>query len=400
MNFKVAYLNHTEKMSGGEIYLLNLLKFLDRNQFRPMVILPCSGSLEAYLRELDIPVRIISANQRAIHLSKHQKIGSILGQTKNLLSLVFTIGKIVRYLKREKVSLVHTNSIKANFYGSLAAKLAGKPVIWHLHDILTADFFPSFFSHLTTIWANFFDNVIICNSNATKKAFIECGGRSKKAIKIHNGIDMSKFNPHNHPGISFRKELGLGENIPLVGHIGRLAPWKGQHILIEAAARILVDLPKTNFVLVGEALFGDIDLNYRKSLQTLIAKLGLENKVRLVGFRDDIPDVIAALNIVVHSSVAPEPFGFVVAEAMAMGKPIVAARAGGISEIVQDGVMGLLFEPGNSSALAEAILTILKDREKAIIMGQAGRKRIERFFTAERNVRQVENTYSKLLDKK
>ena len=151
---------------------------------------------------------------------------------------------------------------------------------------------------------------------------------------------------------------------------------------------------------MGEALFGDIDLNYRKSLQTLIAKLGLKNKVRLVGFRKDIPNIIAALDIVVHSSVAPEPFGLVIAEAMAMGKPIVAARAGGIPEIVQDGIMGLLFEPGNSSALAEAILAILKDKERASVMGEAGRQRIERFFTAEGNAKQVENIYSRLLDRK
>ncbi len=400
MSFKIAYLDHTQEMSGGEIYLLNLLKFLDKDQFSPVVILPCSGSLEIYLKELGIPVSIISASQRAIQLGKHQGMGNILSEMKSILSLAFTIGKIVRYLKREKVSLVHTNSIKANFYGSLAAKLAGKPVIWQLHDILTADFFSSFFGRLLTIWANFFDNVIICNSNATKKAFIECGGRTNKAIKIHNGIDISRFNIKNHRRSAFKKELCLPKDAPLVGHIGRLAPWKGQHLFIEAASRILVDLPKTNFVLVGEALFGDIDLNYRKSLQTLIAKLGLKNKVRLVGFRKDIPNIIAALDIVVHSSVAPEPFGLVIAEAMAMGKPIVAARAGGIPEIVQDGIMGLLFEPGNSSALAEAILAILKDKERASVMGEAGRQRIERFFTAEGNAKQVENIYSRLLDRK
>lgn len=397
MVMKVAYLDHTIDMGGGEVYLLDLLKFLDRDRFSPIVILPCLGPLSAYLQELSVPVEVISTNQRVIRLGKHDGARGILRNAVGSAGLISIISGIGNYLRTEGVSLVHTNSIKANLYGSLAAKLASKPVIWHLHDILTADSFSPCFSRLLTAWASIFNDAVICNSIATREAFIACGGQPGKAVTIHNGIDLSKFDPTNYPSTDFREELGLPKDIPLIGHIGRLAPWKGQHILIKAATYILAAAPEAHFVLVGEAIFGNIDEDYRRSLETQIAKLGLSSKVRLVGFRQDIPRIIAALDVVAHSSVAPEPFGLVLAEAMAMGKPVVAAKGGGSTEVVKDSVTGFLVEPGNPTALAKAVLAVLKNKKRAVAIGRAGRRYVERFFTIERNLQQVEEVYSKVL---
>lgn len=395
---KVAYIDHTVVMSGGEVYLLNLLTYLDKDKFLPVMILPCWGPLAEKLQDLGIKVEVIAIDRRVTGLGRHKRSREIMAGGTAVFNLAASISRIARFLRAEGVSLVHTNSLKANLYGGLAGKLAGRPVVWHLHDILGEGFFPRAFCRSFAIFGSLFADAILCNSLATRKAFIGYGGRPEKALTIWNGIDVNRFDPCRHPSGSLREELGLPAHVPLIGHLGRLAPWKGQRYFVEAAARIRERIPEAHFLIVGEALFGDVDRAYREELEALIGKLGLSHCLKLVGFRDDIPSVIAALDLVVHSSVEPEGFGLVLAEAMAMRKPIVAVKVGGVPEVIQDGVTGLLVPPRDPSAIARAALTLLKDGEGAMRMGQAGRERALSLFTMEQNARAVERAYEGLLE--
>jgi glycosyltransferase involved in cell wall biosynthesis len=167
-----------------------------------------------------------------------------------------------------------------------------------------------------------------------------------------------------------RAALGLGDG-PVLGVFGRLAPWKGQHVLLDALAE-LADVPNLQALVVGDALFGEAD--YAKSLRRKAEALGLGGRVRFLGFRDDVPALMRLADIVVHTSVAPEPFGRVVVEGMLAGRPVVATRGGGVVEIVEDGVTGLLTEPGDARSLAAAVRGLLGDAARRQSIATRGQR--------------------------
>jgi glycosyltransferase involved in cell wall biosynthesis len=237
-----------------------------------------------------------------------------------------------------------------------------------LHDMLTADHFSSFNRWVATRWANWFADRIIVNSEATRIAFAESGGRIEQTGLVYNGIDVSPFElvspevTHN-----FRKKLGIGMNVPVLGVFSRLAQWKGQHVLIEA----LPDIPKAHVLLVGEALF-EGDASYKLMLEDTASRLGVRNRVHFLGFRDDVPALMKASDIVVHTSIAPEPFGRVIVEGMLAKRPVIATAAGGAQEIVDSGKTGFLVSPNAPAVLAKAINTLLNAPDRARQMAAAG----------------------------
>ncbi len=173
--------------------------------------------------------------------------------------------------------------------------------------------------------------------------------------------------------------------------MGRLVAWKGQHVLIEALARLAPDRPRLRALIVGDA--GSSDQGYAQELKDLARALGVEDRVILTGFRDDIASLLHGVDVLVHTSTLPEPFGRVIIEGMAAGAPVVGANAGAVPEIIQDGVNGLLTPPGDAWALAQAIARILDHPDDAQAMRQAARQAIETRFTTARYVSGVEHVY-------
>jgi glycosyltransferase involved in cell wall biosynthesis len=197
---------------------------------------------------------------------------------------------------------------------------------------------------------------------------------------VYNGFDPKIYQTCDEDIQKLRQQLGV-ENKFVVGHFSRLSPWKGQHILIEAIAKCP---PQVTAILVGDALFGEQD--YVKQLYQQIAQLGLENRVKFLGFRADIPQLMAACNLVTHTSTAPEPFGRVIVEAMLCGRPVIAAKAGGAMELVEHGVNGFLVTPGEPQELAQAINTCVQETEiTATIASQARNIASQRFDVANVN---------------
>ncbi|MEL6163275.1 MAG: glycosyltransferase, partial [Cyanobacteria bacterium J06628_3] len=210
-------------------------------------------------------------------------------------------------------------------------------------------------------------SLVIVNSEASKKAFIEAGGETDKVKIVYNGFDPQKYRSNETEIQQIRKELQLEDKF-IVGHFSRLAPWKGQHILIEALAKCP---PEVAVILVGDALFGEQD--YVKQLHQQIDALQLQNRVKFLGFRNDIPLLMSACNLVAHTSTSPEPFGRVIVEAMLSGTPVVAAAAGGAVELVESGTNGFLATPGNPQELTEIIETCLSDKQKTDNIAQTAR---------------------------
>jgi len=181
-----------------------------------------------------------------------------------------------------------------------------------------------------------------------------------------------------------------------VGMVGRIAPWKGQHVFVEAFARAFPAGPE-RAVVVGAPLFGAGEERYLEDVRDLGERLGLDGRLELTGFRDDVGAELAGLDVLVHASTLPEPFGQVVAEGMAAGLPVVAAAAGGPAELVESGVNGLLYPPGDVEALAGALRTLAADPALRARLGAAARERT-RELSPERAAASVLAVYRQVVE--
>jgi glycosyltransferase involved in cell wall biosynthesis len=228
-------------------------------------------------------------------------------------------------------------------------------------------------------------SVIIGNSKATVQSFEQAGGRPDKAIVIYNGISPQPFDEVDTLKLeALRLDLGL-QGKTLVGVFGRLASWKGQHVLLEALAM----LPDIHGLIVGEALFGEDA--YADSLRARSQRDDLRGRVHMLGFRRDIPALMKLVDIVVHTSTAPEPFGRVLVEGMLAGRPVIATAAGGAMEIIDDGVNGLLIALQNPKDLVRAIGRLQSDPAFATQLAEAGRKKAVEHFSVDAMVRSIDH---------
>jgi glycosyltransferase involved in cell wall biosynthesis len=264
-------------------------------------------------------------------------------------------------------------------------------LIWHLHDMLTADHFAPLMRLAATRLANLGAARVIANSHATAQAFAEAGGDRSKVRVVHNGIDPEPFDrvDETTTRAGLRRILDCG-TAPLLGVFGRLATWKGQHVLIEA----LQGLPDVHAVLVGGPLFGEGD--YDSWLHRMVSERGLTGRVHFLGFREDVPALMKGVDIVLHTSVTPEPFGRVIVEGMLAGKPVIATAAGGVLEILEPAVSGLVVPPGDAAALASAIRELLASPARAAALARRGCAEARRRFSLEAHVDAIDAVIAEL----
>ena len=240
---------------------------------------------------------------------------------------------------------------------------------------------------------NRFADRIVGNSAASLEAFVVSGGRRERTAVVFNGIDAPAIPAATMQETARRIRAGFGGGEKkIVGLFSRIAPWKGQHVLLEA----LAELPEMNAWFIGAPLFGD-EVRYQEKLIARAKSRGLLDRVRFLGFRDDIPDLLHAVDFVVHTSISPEPFGRVIVEGMLAGKPVIATRAGGACEIIQDGETGCLVSPGDSGALAATLRRLVEQPDEATRIGMAGKLSAIDRFSVEKMVRGIEREVSAVL---
>jgi glycosyltransferase involved in cell wall biosynthesis len=197
---------------------------------------------------------------------------------------------------------------------------------------------------------------------------------------VPSGVDLEKFRPDSASGAAVRSDLGLPQGVAVVACAGRLQPWKGQHVFLEAAAAVARELPEARFLIIGDALFGQ-DPGYPQQLRDGARRLGIAERTVFTGWREDMPAVYAASDVVVHSSVEPEPFGRVIVEAMACCRPVVVARSGGAAELFEEGVSGLGYASGDAGQLAGLVVRLCRDPELRERLGRAGGEAACRDYT-------------------
>lgn len=358
---RVVYLDHVAQLSGGELALARLLNALD--DVERHVILAEEGPLRAELERAGASVEVLPLHSGARELRRAR-----VGRRVPLASILYTLAHVLRLARRLRIlrpDLVHTNSLKAALYGGAAAKLAGIPVVWHIHDRIAPDYLPAPAIRLVRALAGWLPAMVICNSDATLDTI---GGHARRARRIWSGVSSPA------PSIPGEARRCLDGSM-VVGMVGRLAPWKGQDVFLRAFAAACRD-KDDRAVLVGSALFGEDD--YERSLHRLVDQLGIGDQVSFRGQCDDVMAQLRGFDILVHASVIPEPFGQVVVEGMAAGLPVVATH-GGPSEVVTDGIDGLLVPPGDTDALAIALGRLLLEPSLRARLAQRARATAERF---------------------
>jgi len=357
----VLFVDHAGVLGGAELYLLDVAR---RLRDRSHVVLFEPGPFADRLRSHDVSVEVCPAPAAFLNVQKTGGWASAVSFLPGLVRLSVQLARRAR-----PYDLLYANSQKAFFVAGLAGVLARRPVVWNLHDLLTADHFSGLTRRTATLWANAFADHVIVNSRATQSAFVQSGGRAGKTTVVYNGIDAAPFAPSGlPPARQTRDALDLPAG-PLVGIFSRLAPWKGQHVLLEA----LSQLPDVHGLLVGDTLFRG-DESYKTTLHRRAERLGVEDRIHVLGFRDNIAELMHAVDVVVHASTEPEPFGRVIVEGMLAGRPVVATRAGGAAEIVRHRQTGLLTPPGDADALVDALDWIVSNPERADRLAEAGRQ--------------------------
>lgn len=357
----VLFVSQTAEKGGAELFLVEVVKAGGGRWNGGF--LGGDGPAAADLRTAGLSPVVLAAGARLLGVKRAASLSKMPAM---LLDLVGIARRLA--VAAKPYDVLCANSQKALFVCAIAATIARKPLVWCLHDILTDPDFSRTNRRAAILFSRLFARAVVVNSQATGTAFVASGGAPGKVRLAYNGFDVEAWLARTDgDGARLREDVGLDRR-PIVGVFSRLSEWKGQHVLLEAMRR----RSDVQAVFVGAALFGEDA--YARRLQTLVDDYGLADRVRFLGFRSDVGSVMRSVDIVAHTSTAPEPFGRVVVEGMLSGKPVIAAGSGGVPEIIRDGETGLLVEPGDATALSDAIGRLVDDPDFAATLARAGQR--------------------------
>jgi len=386
--------NLDHSVGGSHYSLFYLLESLNKARFQPMVVFHRENRLIPMYQNAGLETRIFFyRNPLRLSASLRQKrwlarlLQLLLNGINILRMIVWPSLRCAYFLVVNRIDLVHlNNTIIRNHHWMLGALLVGVKCISHERGIN---------EHVTTISRLFAKSLasIICISVSVRDNLLRQGIGKGILTIIHNGLDPGKIIPKLQSD-EIRRRHRIPQDVPVVGIVGNLKDWKGQEVVVRAVRRLFDHWPGIRCLLVGDS---DVDPDYTAKLQRLTHELGLQENIVFTGYQSNVADYLNAMDIVVHASILPEPFGRVLLEGMVMRKPVVGSDGGAVPEIVQHGVTGYLFVPGDEQALADALQKLLADKSLAASMGEAGYQRAVNEFGIRKNVEKTEAIYEKLL---
>jgi glycosyltransferase involved in cell wall biosynthesis len=355
--------------------------------FSVVVVLPNSEGIAQAYAASDVTVRVVPfmplGAQRSIVYRLHY-----------LLSLPPTIWRLIKLIRQEGIDVVHVNEITF-FPALIAARLCGVPTVCHVRVILRKRF-PRARRILSRLIATFSDH-IITSSEATTVGLFNNPPDGRVTVSYDGGPDRAVLDPTRYDRDVLRDTFGFANTLT-VGLVSKLTPVKGHRYLLGAAALLKERHPDIpwRFVFVGGEV-GGFEA-YGAALRNETRELGLDDVVLFLGQRSDVPELMLSFDIVVHVPDHDDPFPGVVLEALAMERPVVATRSGGIPEQMEDGISGILIEKGCVEELAEAIAALAKDMERRQNMGREARRYVLDNFSPEQHFGDVECIYRKLAE--
>jgi glycosyltransferase involved in cell wall biosynthesis len=364
----VLHLIETSEPGGAETVLAYIASNLDTDRYRSIVCVLEDGWLTDHLSSLGIP--------------------HVMIENRWSYDPVFLF-KLLRLIRREKIDLIHSHEFMMTVYGSLSARLARIPHVGTIHGKV---YYPDRQRRVRMLRmaAGLCSRLIAVSDDLNRFLTTLLSVRSGKIETLYNGIDLEKYRSVGLLEES-RERLGLRDMSIVLGTVGSLFEVKGLPYLLEAIARLRNKYPRLSLLIAGEG-------NREDSLKTIANQLELGNTVRFLGFRDDIPDILQAVDIYVCSSVS-EGLSLSILEAMAMSKPVVATDVGGNPELIADGANGFLVPAKDPVRLADAIAELINSPERRLEFGTKSREVVENRFSLERMVRDYEKLYEQVISK-
>lgn len=378
---RILYLHPTAGLSGATRSLLSLFEEIDRRRFEPLLLLPEEGDFARQARGIGVETLVLPSMVRFEEGYRPSRLPRVLRS-------ILALAKVV---KRKGIRIVHSNSPRTAYLGGTAARLAGVGSVTHVRDI----HMNPFSDRRKARFLGRLSDAVVAVSSATKGAVVSVTpSLEAKTRVVYNGIDAKKMD--DLPERDVRPELGIEDDTPLIGSVGLLHPVKGPDILIRAAARLKRSFPSLKVLLVGDVLLKP-DETYKRELAELARKEFIGDIVIFTGFREDVFDLMRAMDVLVHPAVYPDPLPRTLLEAGALRRPIVATDVGGVPEIVDHGRSGLLVEPSNPEALADAVASLLGDRPKAAALAAEARRKVERTFSLKKHAENMMSLYGEVL---
>ena len=390
---KICFLAVATHWGGAEKSLFELVMEVQRQgqlqlqgqgqgQGRPTlgwVLLPKEeGPLVDALRKEGLSYKVIPMPPSFLRISRSQPWRSLFLACVSLPGVLLYLIQVVRALREADPSVIHTTGLKCHYLSALMKPWVRAKVLWHLRDIYP----PGLNRSCLRALGRWMKIQIIANSEATARAF---GGGTQEIPVVYNGLDPEQYFPR--PNARFRDLLQISSATPVIGLVGVFSRWKGQLEFIEMAKRLTAAGVDARFVLIGDSIYdtltdGGVAGGFRKELEDRVRLLGLSERFHFTGFDQDVVGALNGLDILVHASLKPEPFGRVVLEAMACGIPVVAARDGGIPEFVEDRKTGVLYSPGNIEEMSLAVQELISHPDQRAALAREARNVFLKRFTA------------------
>ena len=368
--------------------LWRMLGAIDREKVQPIILFGDDGPAADLMRDIGVETHVMPLDGKIREVRKDTLNLRGFIDFGRLAAVTAYAARVARFARQQGVQIIHTNTIKAHFYGVLVGWMAGLPVVWHMRDYVNESYLPHAAVKLVRLLARYAPRHIICNSRDVLEQ-LQLGEAVAKSTVILGGLTERELTREGRSKLM--REPGHRARI---GIVGRLARWKGQHVFIAAASKVVTAGFDVEFSIIGAALFGEED--YAAELRRQSSALGLDGRMQFRGFTRDVVGELDRLDILVHASTTGEPFGQVIVEGMAAGLPVIGSRGGGVPEIITHGENGLLTPMGDTDALADALMLLLREPETAQRLGRAGYEHARKNFRAARGARQVEGVYHRL----
>ncbi len=300
--------------------------------------------------------------------------------------------RCIAFIIINNIDLIYLNNTAyAGWEWLFAAKLLHRKCVTHQRGFVD-------FGYLARKRAKYFDR-IVCISKAIEMNLIE-NGIKNNIVTIYNAIDVEEFQSRvTNDAELIRKELGIKEGSPLIGVVGNFQEWKGQMTVVRAVDILRTKYPNLICLLIGDVSNSKKDREYFEKVKKEINKKDLGKNIITTGYREDVPNLINSLDIMVHTSIEPEPFGRVLIEGMCLGKPVIATNMGGACEIIENGVSGILLSPSDPGALSDKIGHLLDHADFRQEIGKDALKRTKERFGLEKFSTEINSLYDEIFNK-
>lgn len=386
--------NTDSSVGGSHFSLFYLVEALDKSRYDPVVVFHRENRLIPMYREAGLDTRVFTIRQpfrfpaKALNIPVLKGLLRLLQAMANLWRMVLIPAiRCALYLRANRIDLVHlNNTIIRNHHWMLGATLAGAKCISHERGINERI---SRFSHLMTKRLA----GIICISRAVRDNLVREGIDEDKLVVVHNALEVSRVLIKADP-LEIRRRHRIDPASLVIGMVGNIKEWKGQDVVIRATARLRERWPGLRCLLVGDTALED--KYFEDRIRILVNELGVDANIIFTGYQASVADYMNAMDVVIHASITPEPFGRVLLEAMALKKPLIGANAGAVPEIIQHGETGMLSSPGDDQMLARYIEELLQNPSHARAMGEKGYQRLIQEFGIKSNVLGTQALYERI----